>query len=126
MRRDSGFTLVETLVAFAILALVFVLVVPMFRDTMEKTDQAALTRAATSLAESKLAELTRDAELRRGEQTGTEGRFRWALQMRPTADLPTDNPLRLAVYDVTASVAWTEAGRERLLSLHTLRLGPQP
>ena len=125
MSRNDGFTLIETLVAFAILALVFVMVIPLFGDTAHKVDHASNARHAVSLAESKLAGVG-SGPIRRGEQAGTEGEFGWRVSVTPTGELPSDNPLHLDTFHVVASVAWVEAGRQQSIALETLRLGARP
>lgn len=121
--RQSGFTLIETLVAFALLALAFSAMIPLFRDTLAKTHDAALVRIAASLAESKLAELQALGLPANGKLSGIDGNFRWSVEAMQHPELLPDNSYELAAFDVNVAVTWRNGGQDHTVSLRTLRLG---
>jgi general secretion pathway protein I len=123
--RDAGFTLIEALVAFAILGLSFAVLIPLFRDTAAKTEHAALTRTAASLAESVMAQAGSLAPLAAGEASGDEGSFHWLRRITPLPQLLGDNPYRLSGYQVTVAVSWGDRAPADTVSLETVRLGPK-
>ena len=125
-RRDQGFTLIEVLVAFAILALTFTALVRIFGSGLTAADRVARERAAILLARSQLANAGVETPLTLGasDGEGAEG-YRWHVAVEPdpsTAALPSLPLLRR----INVTVSWAEGGRERSLSLATLRLAPAP
>jgi len=61
--------------------------------------------------------------MRAGTSNGADGKFQWALVIRQVPDMLRENAYGVAAYDVVVTVAWPEGGRERSVSLRTLRLG---
>lgn len=122
----SGFTLVEVLVALAILAVSLGAIVPMYSDIAQRSTRSEAERVSLALAESKLAEAGTTIPIREGTANGADGKYRWALAVRQVVDILRENPYGLAAYDVAVTVAWTEGSSERSVSLRTLRLGQRP
>jgi prepilin-type N-terminal cleavage/methylation domain-containing protein len=125
----AGFSLIEVLVALAIVGLVLVATARVFGAGVMVHRAASGTEVALAIAEDKLAAAGADGALRPGSETGVyAGRYRWRVTVSryvdpETADLPAP-PYRL--YRVAAEVAWREGWRERHAALATLRLGPAP
>ncbi|MCC7049390.1 MAG: type II secretion system protein [Alphaproteobacteria bacterium] len=122
----SGFTLVEVLVALAILSVSLGAIVPLFSDIAHRSTRSEAERVSLALAESKLAEAGTTIPIREGTAGGADGKFRWALAIRQNVDILRENPYGLAAYDVAVTVAWLEGSNERSVSLRTLRLGQRP
>ena len=131
---DAGFSLIEALVALAIVGLALAAIGGVIGGGLagaRASDQAA---AALTLAESKIAEAGAVAALRPGDSSGAvAGHFRWRLRVAPYEDRGEDSaattpepvsPLRL--YRVEVTVAWQDRSRRRQLTLATLRLGSAP
>ena len=130
MRRDSGFTLLEVMVAFVIAALALGALMQGAGGGLQASrvtahTQEALSRARSHLAASALA-------LAPGEQGGDDGGgYSWrATITRLLAAAPlrgdggqvaTRRPL--ALYSLRVTVAWMMDGGRREVSLDTLRLG---
>lgn len=120
-RDDGGFTLLETLVAFVILALSLGTIVQAFGGSTRGARLAAAYALATQLAESKLAAIGVEAPLSAGEQSGAmEGGFAWTITVRPhVLDIgPVDLPGRLRPYEIAIRVRFGD----RLVELETIRL----
>jgi general secretion pathway protein I len=119
---ESGFTLVEVIAAFAILALAFSVLMGAVSDGLRRAGDAEIEAQAASLAQSVLARAGRETPLQAGETSGQgDNGFAWRLRTEPAADAGEGSPV--AGFLVTAEVLWSDGARERSLSLSTLRLG---
>lgn len=87
MRRARGFTLLEVLVAFALLAAATVLLLGLLANGLRATARAERVNEAVAHARNLLDNAGRIERLRPGVQSGEldGGRFRWTLQVRPLA-----------------------------------------
>lgn len=125
IRAQHGFSLLEVLVAFAILAITLGVLMQIFsRATITTIASAQYSQAAT-IAESVLNDVGVDIPLEAGAVSGsTNSGFDWEVtiqQMTLGDDAfaePTATP-----YRVNATVLWVDAGRARRLSITTLKLG---
>ena len=96
-RRDAGFTLLEVLIAFAVLAIMLVPILQVFGGGLGLTQTARGYAEGTLLARSKLAEVSGSKDLREGETSGDfEDRgYHWrasVVQDQSVATLP-DNTI---------------------------------
>jgi general secretion pathway protein I len=109
----KGFTLLEVMVALAILALVGVAFLRAQASSVRLVDESIQVSLATLLAREKMAELEGQGYPEVGKTSGAGGeaypRFRWE-QVVTSTDLPV---LRRAL----VRVLWTEGARERNLEL---------
>ncbi len=129
--RSRGFSLLEVLVAFSILAVSLTVIFHVFSTGLRV---AALTHNysyATALAESKLAELGRIQPLVPGIEEGVflNQRHRWrtAVTLADWWDEFGDEQLPVRPYHVTVQVLWQgPSQKEQALSLTTVRLVPKP
>jgi general secretion pathway protein I len=124
--RAAGFTLIEVLIALAIVGLALGSIAGVFRNGLMGHETASNAEAALALAEEQLA--LASTALRPGASSGTyDGRFVWQTTIAPyedagnkAADLPTSLP---PLYRIAVSVGWHDGYRSRQVSLATLRLG---
>lgn len=117
-----GFTLVEILVAFAILALTFAVVMQAFSGGLRLLSASGSRAEAFRLAESRLAETGRAVPLVPSAESGEEGHYRWRVDVTPY-ESEAANDTELAVprpYLVTVTVRW---GGGRSLTLSSVELG---
>jgi general secretion pathway protein I len=118
----SGFTLVEIIVALAILALSLDVILPAISDALWRTGEAEAQAEAASLARSLLAEAGTAVTLSNGAAAGQfENGFRWRLQVTTYGSAGQTMPVR--AYEVVAEVSWDDPRGERSVALTTLRLG---
>lgn len=75
--RESGFTLLEVLVAFAVLAVMIVPILQVFGGGLGSTETARAYSTAALLARSRLAEVGAEEALEEGETTGTFEGYQW-------------------------------------------------
>ena len=121
-KRRAGFTLVEIIVALAILALSLNAILPAISDALWRTGEAEAQAEAASLARSLLAQAGGAVPLHNGAAAGQfDNGFRWRLQVTPYGGSDQTMPVR--AYKLVAEVSWDDARAERFIALTTLRLG---
>jgi general secretion pathway protein I len=132
-RRESGFSLLEVLVAFVILALVGTALFQLFGGALNNVSVADDYTRGVLLAESRLAAASveslpyRDAS----DQGVTEdGKYSWSTRIEPyvgpgsTADQERIGQLgAVRLWRISVTVSWAGTlGNQRSLSLATVRL----
>ncbi len=126
--RQDGFSLLEVLVAFAILALSLGVLMNIFARATQTTILSSQYSQAASLIESKLAAVGHAIPLEAGSVVGDpENGFDWELSIMPvelSKDAVTEPPA--TAYVIHGSVLWRDLGKVRRLTLSTLRLGENP
>jgi len=122
-RRCAGFSLLEVLVAFAILSLTLGVILAIFSGGLRNLGQSQSYTEAMLNAQSKLAEIGVTTPLVPGEQQGRidGNRYRWAAQITAVALQPA---LRVALYRIHLTVSWGSGADQRAVALDTLRIGP--
>ena len=126
-RGESGFTLMEVLVAFTIFSVSFTAILQILSASTRNDEIAEQYGLAVSHAESLLARAGVESPLAAGESFGDlDGEMRWhqvvTLYGNETSAWPADD-IVLVPYRVEVTVSWGEGNRARSLSLSTLRLG---
>ena len=119
MSRQGGFTLVEVLVAFAILSLTVIVAVQGFAQGLRLLKLSGDHQKAILIADQKAREVVTPKE---GREEGTEGDYSWARTIRPLPTPELDVPGRAArwhVYELDVQVAWGEG--KRTVGITTLR-----
>jgi general secretion pathway protein I len=126
VRRDHGFTLVEVVVAIAILALVAGVIFRVNSDSISNIHRANALADASSLAQSLIAKVGTEIPLREGETRGQSGAgLQWRLQMKRYGDATDRAQWPLAAYTVVAEVTLHDDPDTKPVALVTLRLGPK-
>lgn len=127
--RDTGFTLLEVVVALAIAGLALVGLFRAGTGGLFAVDTAARAEEAVQRAQSHLAGVGRDAGLVEGEFTGDDGGgYRWALRVRPLASrqsLAQDGVslVTATLFNVEVAISWPGHEGDRSVVLRSLRLG---
>jgi general secretion pathway protein I len=130
--RAAGFSLLEVLVAFVILALVGTALFRLFGASLNNASLADEYSRATLYAESRLATAAVETPLRERTDQGAsdDGRYAWSTKVESYA-LPGANAdqermaqlLPLRPWRLTVTVSWPgDFGGQRSLSLSTVRL----
>ena len=129
-RRQRGFTLLEVIVAFALLALALSLLLGALSGASRQVRESADGSRATLHAQSLLAQLGAGEALQPGRQEGSfEGeRYRWQLEVAPFADplaaRAQVDPGAPQLLDVRLVVRWGDE-RGQSMQWRTLRLAPR-
>lgn len=125
-RVQQGFSLLEVLVAFAILSISIGVLMQVFSNSMRAASVSRHYSNALVIAESKLAEASVVVPLQETQIGGlVDEQYRWELTVLPyqppVEGLGEDEYLP---YEVVVRVAWGEnPDSERVVQLSTLRLG---
>lgn len=136
MRRPAlGFTLLEVLVAFTMLAVLLGVLMQVFSDGMRNAVEGEDRARAVMLAEALLVQAglpSADASFPPREEEGEfdDGRFRWRTSVQPFDVPPAEGAasqpvpiLSHTMVQVVATVEWTSWGRPRDVTLTTWRVG---
>jgi general secretion pathway protein I len=122
-RARRGFTLIEVLVAFTILAVAMVAVIQAFSTGLRGLSAAEATATAVMHARAKLDEVGVIIALEPGEHEGAfDDGFAWHAVVRPH-EVAEELATGVSTYEVEVTVSWDEGRRVRL---QTLRLGQAP
>jgi general secretion pathway protein I len=121
-----GFTLIEVLIAFAILALTLAALMQVFGAGLRSSDAVDRHLMATMLARSILDDLGAEIPIAAGERTGEIGQgYRWTVRIQPSTTIP---PIAIAEwvqtpYEVQVEVTWND---RPITKLTTLRVVAEP
>lgn len=134
-RYAGGFSLLEILVAFTLLAVAMGVLMQIFSRGVNGAALADRYAKATMYAESKLATIGIEDQLKETAASGKfDDDFTWGLVVRPYQDpLPKEQSvvdfeklMPTQLYEIELKVNFTaDDRRERVVKLSTLRLGPK-
>lgn len=122
-RSRNGFTLLEVLVAFAVLTVTLGVLLNIFSLAIRTTQTVQDQQKAVLLAESKLAELDAGLTLRPGMERGDfDQRFEWETRVEEfDSRALLDNQSMLIPYRLSVVVNWDENRRFELFTLRLVR-----
>ena len=120
---QKGFTLLEVLVAFAVLTITLGVLLNIFSLAIRTTQTAQDQQKAVLLAESKLAELDAGFTLRPGVERGDfDERFEWETRVEEfDSRALLDNQSQLTPYRLSVVVSWNDNRRYDLTTLRLVR-----
>ncbi len=133
-RGEKGFTLLEVLVAFTLLALLFGALFQVFAGGLAVTRSGDTQSRAVLLAKSKLAEIGADERIGAGSHSGIfdfagagapEYRWRAELGRYVEDEIGRADRADLVPYRVNLEVTWETDRGERRFSLSSLVLRPK-
>jgi len=122
--NNDGFSLLEVIVALAIMAMGFVTVLQLFSGSIRSVSLSEQYLKGTTLAHSKMGEL----EVNNYSVTEYEGIFpdeknyRWQLQISPHTSSLNSKENNIQLSDVTLNVLWEEAGKTRDIEISTVKV----
>jgi general secretion pathway protein I len=135
---QRGFSLLEILVAFVLLALAMAVLMQIFSSSLNGATVADRYAKATMIAESKLAAAGVEDALKEGSTNGTyDDLFSWVVEIKPFTEPSTDTSganldqiLFVKLFEVTATVSFAANDRRtdpntRTVTLTKLQLGPR-
>lgn len=131
--QPDGFTLLETLVALAILGMALGSSISVFSDSLSRSRHAAMEAEAAGIAQAVLDQIgdtiptkkspikSEDAQLKM--VSGMDPKFRWRVDLEPynLKKLGDDTAVKAAY--VVVEVAWYESQHPWFLTVRSLRVG---
>ena len=125
-RRAGGFTLLEVLVAFTILAIALTALIQAFSQGLRASTVAEERATAVLVARSIMAEVGSSIPLEESEQSGDlEDGLGWRLTIRSpqSAEFHLGEESDLRAYEITLLIY---RGERSLFEVRSLRVGPRP
>jgi general secretion pathway protein I len=127
MNKQQGFSLLEILIAFSIMALSLGILLKIFSGGINTASVAEEYTTAVQIAESLLVQTGVETPLQQGEMSGVENdRFYWLVSVSPYTSMMEDFDPALsatALFQVKVMVTWgDDRERDRQVELTTLRL----
>lgn len=126
---QQGYTLIEVLVAFAVLALALTVLLGTLSGATRQVRWSADAGRAALHAQSLLAQVGVGEALQPGRRDGEfdDGRYRWTLDVAPFTDplLPPPagtDPFTPQLMQLRLAVEWGDGGRGQRMQLDSLRL----
>jgi general secretion pathway protein I len=119
MKHSAGFTLIEVLVAFAILSTTVVVAIQGFAQGLRLLKLSGDHQRAILIADQKAREIVVPKE---GRDDGTEGAYTWARVVKPVPAPELEGPGKVSnyhVYEISVQVGWGDA--KRTVGVTTLR-----
>lgn len=132
-RNQRGYTLIEVIVAFALLALALTLLLGTLSGAVRQVRWSGDAGRAALHAQSLMDTIGVGQALLPVQRNGQfdAGRYRWSLAVAPWDEpLPPSAPVvprapsLHRLYEITLSVQWGSGGPRERLELRTLRLAP--
>jgi general secretion pathway protein I len=123
---QQGFSLLEILIAFSILAFSITILLNIFSGGLRRAMVSEEYQQAVIIAQSKLAAAGVEEELDNGEQSGDiEEKYFWSVQMEAfdlgTLDLDPENQ-KAVPFQVKVTVEWLAGQDNRRFELTTIKL----
>jgi general secretion pathway protein I len=134
-KRERGFTLIEIVVAFVLLALIFSTSFEVFSSGMRRAADLEDQSRAVVVAQSRLAVTGMEEQLKQGSVSGTseDGRFQWTVAVTPTDEAtpppgqPQPGPGTYMFYRINVRVDWKGADqRPHTYALAGAAIGGRP
>ena len=127
LRGDDGFTLLEVLVAFAIMAVAMVAIMQAFSSGLDATRRTAIASETLATARSLLDRVGAELPVAPGSTSGSVAGTNWTVQIArrksPLDYLPRAQR-RFALYDVVVSVSAPDTTPVTLATVRLAAVGP--
>ncbi|EIC31476.1 MULTISPECIES: type IV pilus modification PilV family protein [Methylomicrobium] len=126
-KAQRGFSLLEILVAFSIMAISIGMLLGIFSAGLRNASVSEEYTAAVQIAEAMIARPGTEVPLQQGQSAGViDDKYRWELAVAPfvlTTETVDTRTLPAQLFMVTAVVSWEEGGGgERRFELSELKL----
>jgi general secretion pathway protein I len=123
---QSGFTLIEVLVALTILSVSIAALLAIFLQGLDRARESSNEAQARVLAQALLSQAKVAPNLSFGTSTGKINGLLWRTQIVPYGAAVDRSAWHTNPAEIIATVSWRGEGSMRSVSLSTLRLLPKP
>ncbi len=124
--KDKGFTLIDVVVAVAILGIALTVIIELFAGGLRLARVSKEYTKAVNYANSKMEEITSKQILEEGSTEGEfDETFRWRVTMNKLNLLPVEKPWEvkppIQFFKIRVDVLWKPGSQERSASVETFR-----
>ena len=125
-KHCRGFSLLEVLVAFSILSLSLGVLYQIFSKGTHATILGKEYARATIIAQSRLDAFGIEDSPEASTNQGTEdNKYQWQVMAQPLAyESESNTIIRAALYKIDVEVIWKSLGKQRSITLNSLKLFP--
>jgi general secretion pathway protein I len=125
-RRQRGFTLIEVLIALAILSVAMVVLYGVMGDAAYRLARAHAESVAVAIARSKLEEVGVTIPPIVGDVSGTaQGGYAWELSIALHGTPEERVAWPAALIEASVTVEWSDGGGKRSINVRTLKVMPK-
>src|SRR5579871_3391394 len=122
---ESGFTLIEVLVALTILSISLAVLLAIFLQGLDRARESSNEASARVLAQSLLTQANAAPNLSFGASAGKINAFSWRTQVLPFGTAADRSAWQTNPAQIVATVSWRGDGGLRSVRLSTLKLLPK-
>ncbi len=119
--RSAGFTLLEVLVALALLGIALLVVIQLFSAGLRGISSSGDYVAAAAKAETRMREALDDDALAEKTSSEQSDGYRIETSIKETLKERTDN-LQVKLLEIGVTIYWNRGARERSLALKTMKV----
>ncbi len=121
-----GFTLIEVLVALAILGISLAVLLHIFSESLHRARESQAEMTASALAQSLLSNAGQSIPLQPDNTAGElPNGYSWQLHIEPYGSDEDRASWQMGAVAITASVSWKDGEQKRTKTLTTLRVMPK-
>lgn len=126
MKRNSGFTLIEVVVALAILGIGLTVIIELFSGGLRLGRVSEEYTKAVNYASMKMEEIAVKPTLEEGSEEGEfADLYRWQVEVKKLDILPVENNREFKppaeLYHIQVNIIWKSGSRERSTGLESYR-----
>ncbi len=125
-RRDRGFTLIEIVVALAVLGVGLIVIIELFSGGLRLGRVSQEYTQAVAYGRLKMEDISLSREMKEGLEEGEfDKKFRWRLEVKKVDILPieegTDLALPVDLYEIKLHVIWQSGTKERAALIESMK-----
>jgi general secretion pathway protein I len=126
MRRNRGFTLIEVVVALAILGVSLTVIIELFSGGLRLARTSEEYTKAMSYAQMKMEEIATQQDIEEGIKEGEfDNTFRWKVGVKKVDILPVEKALEfkppVELFQIRVNILWKSGSKERSASIESFK-----